>query len=50
VFKTEALGVRDLCTLLGLAGVSMGLHEGRRMVERKVNAEDTYGTVTEGLV
>ena len=50
VFKTEALGLRDLCTLLGLAGVSMGLHEGRRMVERKMNAEETYGMVTEGLV
>lgn len=35
VFQTEALGLRDLLTLLGLAATSMGAHEGRRWYERK---------------
>ncbi|KAK8864588.1 calcium-transporting P-type ATPase, PMR1-type [Kwoniella newhampshirensis] len=35
VFQTEALSARDLLMLLGLAGTSMGLHEGRRWWERK---------------
>ncbi|WVQ79940.1 calcium-transporting P-type ATPase, PMR1-type [Cryptococcus sp. DSM 104549] len=35
VFQTEALSARDLFMLLGLAGTSMGLHEGRRWWERK---------------
>lgn len=40
VFQTEALSARDLFMLLGLAGTSMGLHEGRRWWERKqVEAE-----------
>lgn len=40
IFQTEALSARDLFMLLGLAGTSMGLHEGRRWWERKqVEAE-----------
>ncbi|WVR06873.1 calcium-transporting P-type ATPase, PMR1-type [Kwoniella sp. DSM 27419] len=35
IFQTEALSARDLLMLLGLAGTSMGLHEGRRWWERK---------------
>lgn len=34
IFQTEALSVRDLFMLLGLAATSMGLHEGRRWYER----------------
>lgn len=39
IFKTEALGMRDFFTVLGFGLVSMTLHEGRRMYERKLNAE-----------
>jgi len=34
IFQTEALSARDLLMLFGLAGTSMGLHEGRRWYER----------------
>ena len=34
IFQTEALSIRDLFMLLGLAATSMGLHEGRRWYER----------------
>ena len=40
VFQTEALGLRDLMTLLGLAATSMGAHEGRRWYERKLVQEE----------
>lgn len=40
IFQTEALSLRDLMTLLGLAGTSMGLHEGRRYWERKVSERE----------
>ncbi|OCF30540.1 calcium-transporting P-type ATPase, PMR1-type [Kwoniella heveanensis BCC8398] len=36
IFQTEALSMRDLFMLLGLAGTSMGAHEGRRWYERRV--------------
>lgn len=39
IFKTEALGMRDFLTVLGFGLVSMTLHEGRRVYERKLNAE-----------
>lgn len=39
IFQTEALGLRDLSTLLTLAGISLGLHELRRGWERKTYAE-----------
>ncbi|WVQ99635.1 calcium-transporting P-type ATPase, PMR1-type [Kwoniella sp. CBS 9459] len=35
IFQTEALSMRDLFMLLGLAGTSMGAHEGRRWYERR---------------
>lgn len=49
VFQTEALVLRDLCTILGLAGSSMVLHEVRRTFERNVNAETTYATLAEEM-
>jgi Ca2+-transporting ATPase len=42
IFQTEALLLRDLFTLLALAGTSMALHEGRRRYERAANASVTY--------
>ncbi|ORX35719.1 hypothetical protein BD324DRAFT_631378 [Kockovaella imperatae] len=36
IFQTEALSLRDLLMLLGLAATSMGAHEGRRWWERKL--------------
>ena len=42
IFQTEALSARDLFMLLGLAATSMGLHEGRRWWERKVNEREIY--------
>jgi Ca2+-transporting ATPase len=50
VFQTEALSLRDLLIILGLAAGSMVLHEGRRTFERKVNAECTYTSVMEEMV
>ena len=49
VFQTEALELRDLLIILGLAGTSMVLHEIRRTFERKVNAGDTYTSVMEEM-
>lgn len=42
VFQTEALGGRDMFTLLGLAGTSLGLHEARRWYERRVQQEEIF--------
>lgn len=42
VFQTEALSLRDLLTLLGLAGTSMLAHEGRRWYERKIGKEEAW--------
>lgn len=50
VFQTEALGLRDLMTLLGLAATSMGAHEGRRWYERKLVQEDLGRTLAGGGV
>jgi len=49
IFKTDALGAQDLGIVLALAGMSFGLHEGRRWVERKRDAEDVYGSFMEEL-
>jgi len=49
VFKTEALGIQDLSVILGLAATSMALHEGRRVFERKGDAETTYANITEEM-
>ena len=48
VFQTEALGMRDLMTLLGLAATSMGAHEGRRWYERKLVQEDLIQRLSGG--
>ena len=48
VFQTEALGMRDLMTLLGLAATSMGAHEGRRWYERKLVQEDLMQRLSGG--
>ncbi|KAF9234187.1 hypothetical protein BU15DRAFT_90076 [Melanogaster broomeanus] len=45
IFQTEALGGRDMMTLLLLAGTSFALHEGRRYFERSADADATYGAV-----
>jgi Ca2+-transporting ATPase len=42
IFQTEALSLRDLFMLLGLAATSMGAHEGRRWWERKVSEREIY--------
>ncbi|KAF9529770.1 hypothetical protein CPB83DRAFT_875437 [Crepidotus variabilis] len=49
IFKTASLDGRDLGTLLLLAGASFGLHEIRRYIERRREADDTYATVMEEL-
>ncbi|OCH89431.1 calcium-transporting P [Obba rivulosa] len=49
IFQTEALGFRDLSTLLELGCLSFALHEGRRWYERKLNASATYATVAEEM-
>ncbi|GBE80813.1 hypothetical protein SCP_0305330 [Sparassis crispa] len=49
IFQTEALGIVDLATLLGLAAVSMGLHDARRRYERSLNASLTYANVAEEM-
>ncbi|PPQ78974.1 hypothetical protein CVT25_002258, partial [Psilocybe cyanescens] len=40
IFQTDALSMHDLGIILGLAGVSLVLHEGRRWYERKIDADD----------
>ncbi|PIL33698.1 transporter [Ganoderma sinense ZZ0214-1] len=49
IFQTEALSSSDLWTLLGLGGVSAGLHEARRKYERSLNATMTYSSSVEEL-
>ncbi|ETW74623.1 P-type ATPase [Heterobasidion irregulare TC 32-1] len=49
VFQTEALPANDLCLLLGLAGSSMALHEGRRRYERSLNATESWASATEEM-
>ncbi|OBZ69773.1 Acyl-coenzyme A:6-aminopenicillanic-acid-acyltransferase form [Grifola frondosa] len=46
IFQTEALNWADLSTLLMLAAVSLGLHEGRRRYERSLNASITFAIAT----
>ncbi|KAF9222361.1 calcium-transporting P [Gyrodon lividus] len=47
IFQTDALGSRDMSTLVLLAATSFVLHEGRRRFERSVDADTTYGAVME---
>ncbi|KIJ66145.1 hypothetical protein HYDPIDRAFT_110324 [Hydnomerulius pinastri MD-312] len=49
IFQTEALGSRDMATLVLLAVTSFVLHEGRRRFERSVDADTTYNAVMEEI-
>lgn len=49
IFKTASLDGRDLGMLLLLAATSFSLHEVRRYVERKKEADDSYANVMEEL-
>ena len=50
IFQTEALPLKDLFHLLGLAAVSFTLHEFRRRFERSLAASNTtYIRVTDEL-
>ncbi|OAX34457.1 calcium-transporting P [Rhizopogon vinicolor AM-OR11-026] len=49
IFQTEALGSRDLLTILLIAATSFVLHEGRRRFERSVQADETYASVVEEM-
>ncbi|KAG8913375.1 High affinity Ca2+/Mn2+ P-type ATPase-like protein [Tulasnella sp. 408] len=42
VFQTESLSLRDLFTLICLAGTSFSLHEARRTYERKLETSADY--------
>ncbi len=47
VFQTESLSLRDLSTLLFLAGTSYGLHEARRGYERRLDLDLDHGAMDE---
>ena len=49
VFQTEALTFHDLGTLVVLATVSFAAHEGRRVYERRLDADAAYVTAVEEL-
>ncbi|PCH35653.1 calcium-transporting P [Wolfiporia cocos MD-104 SS10] len=49
IFQTEALSGTDISRLLFIAGLSFGLHEGRRRYERSLNAANTYAAATEEM-
>ncbi|EIW70506.1 hypothetical protein TREMEDRAFT_43224 [Tremella mesenterica DSM 1558] len=49
IFQTEALSMRDLLMLLGLAATSMGLHEGRRWWERKRGEREIFEQMVGGM-
>ncbi|KAH7883388.1 hypothetical protein F5I97DRAFT_1930939 [Phlebopus sp. FC_14] len=49
IFQTEALGHRDMGTLVLLAATSFVLHEARRRFERSVDADMAYNTVMEDI-
>lgn len=49
IFQTAALSFSDLSVILSLAGVSFGLHEVRRRMEREANAKESYASAMEEL-
>lgn len=49
IFKTDSLDLEDLGIIIGLAGVSFALHEGRRWMERQRDSEDVYNSVMDEL-
>jgi Ca2+-transporting ATPase len=50
IFQTAALSWSDLGVILGLAGISFALHEGRRRYERRLNLDLTWAHDVEGIV
>lgn len=50
IFQTASLDFSDLGVILGLAGVSFALHEGRRRYERKLNHDLTWAQGLEDVV
>lgn len=49
IFQTEALSLRDLFMLLGLAGTSMALHEARRWYERRLREQELWELGSAGM-
>jgi len=49
IFQTEAIGSKDLLTILLIAATSFALHEVRRRYERSVVADETYASVVEEM-
>lgn len=50
IFQTDALGGKDILTVLLIAATSFVLHEGRRRFERTVQSDETYANITEEMV
>jgi len=50
IFQTASLDFGDLGVILGLAGTSFALHEGRRRYERKLNHEMSWAQGLEEVV
>ncbi|KAJ7125393.1 Ca-transporting ATPase [Mycena epipterygia] len=50
IFQTAALDLGDLGVILGLAGISFMLHEGRRRYERQLNQDLTWAKGVEEIV
>jgi len=49
IFQTDALGGKDILTILLIAATSFVLHEGRRHFERTVQSDGTYANIAEEM-
>lgn len=49
IFQTDALGWKDILTILLIAATSFMLHEGRRRFERAVQSDETYTNIAEEM-
>lgn len=49
IFQTDALGEKDILTILLIAATSFVLHEGRRHFERAVQSDETYANIAEEM-
>lgn len=49
IFQTDALGWKDILTILLIAATSFMLHEGRRRFERAVQSDETHTNVAEEM-
>lgn len=49
IFQTDALGGKDILTILLIATTSFVLHEGRRRFERTVQSNETYANIAEEM-